>query len=196
MPKIKLHIEPIRHDPTMPTPRPGPGEAKMLDTPNLIDTPQVQIRLATTSAFSDLSFTDALADPLIALVNEADCTCERAFVQLMESASRVLFVSAVGKTCDTRRPALSARSASQQGHLRVRDKEKPDLQSDIVAASSTLDVEIPSEHSGLSKVWLVTDFCARHRIGSGEMERLTNLFGSSATADQLLSNARREAGFG
>lgn len=167
----------------------------MLETPNLIDTPQVQIRMATTSAFSDLSFTDALADPLIALVNEADCICERAFVQLMESASRVLFVSAFGKACGTRGPALSARSANQPGHLRVRD-ETPDLQSDIVTASPTQDDEILSENIGLSKVWLIAEFCARHRIGSDEMERLTNLFGSSATADQLLSNARREAGFG
>ncbi|NKL21815.1 hypothetical protein GFM07_22510 [Rhizobium leguminosarum bv. viciae] len=57
------------------------------------------------------------------------------------------------------------------------------------------DINLLLTNTGLSRIWLITDFCARHRIGSEEMERLNNLFVSSATADQLLSNARREPSF-
>lgn len=38
----------------------------------------------------ELTVTEAVADPLIALLNEADCICNHSFAQLMQSAARVL----------------------------------------------------------------------------------------------------------
>ena len=43
-------------------------------------------------SFSELSVEEAISDPLIALLNEADGVSERAFAQLLQSASRVLAV--------------------------------------------------------------------------------------------------------
>lgn len=76
--------------------------------PTSVDEPKVEIRMGTSSTFSDFSISDVIADPLIALVNEADCICERAFAQLMESASRVLFAS-TGSKLGTREKFLSLR---------------------------------------------------------------------------------------
>ena len=38
----------------------------------------------------DLTGAEAAADPLIRILNEADCICERSFAQLLESAARVI----------------------------------------------------------------------------------------------------------
>ncbi|MBB3461513.1 hypothetical protein [Rhizobium sp. BK377] len=51
------------------------------------------------------------------------------------------------------------------------------------------------EHDTLTKVWSVTEFCARHRIDGKEEKRLLQLFGTFATASELLHNARREPRF-
>jgi hypothetical protein len=47
----------------------------------------------------------------------------------------------------------------------------------------------------LTKVWSVEEFCDRHRIDKLERQRLLELFGSFATACELLHNARRESKF-
>lgn len=51
------------------------------------------------------------------------------------------------------------------------------------------------DHDALTKVWSVTEFCARHRIDGKEEKRLLLLFGAFATASELLHNARREPRF-
>jgi hypothetical protein len=47
----------------------------------------------------------------------------------------------------------------------------------------------------LTRVWSVAEFCDRHRIDDRERQRLLELFGSFATASELLHNARREPKF-
>ena len=51
------------------------------------------------------------------------------------------------------------------------------------------------DNDALTKVWSVTEFCARHRLDSREEKRLLQLFGSFATANELLYNAHREPKF-
>lgn len=51
------------------------------------------------------------------------------------------------------------------------------------------------DHDALTKVWSVTEFCARHRLDGQEEKRLLQLFGAFATASELLHNAKREAKF-
>ncbi|MDO3434971.1 hypothetical protein QWJ46_20035 [Rhizobium sp. CBN3] len=47
------------------------------------------------------------------------------------------------------------------------------------------------ETDDLTKIWSVTEFCARHRIDVEEQALLLKLFGPFATACELLHNARR-----
>lgn len=47
----------------------------------------------------------------------------------------------------------------------------------------------------LTKVWSVSEFCARHRIDDLERQRLLEMFGAFATACELLHNARRQPKF-
>ncbi|TLX07006.1 hypothetical protein [Rhizobium sp. MHM7A] len=51
------------------------------------------------------------------------------------------------------------------------------------------------ESEDLTKVWSVTEFCARHRIDAEEQALLLKLFGPFATACELLHNARRAPRF-
>ena len=53
----------------------------------------------------------------------------------------------------------------------------------------------PVSDDKLTKVWSVSEFCLRHRIEQAEKERLIQLFGTFATASELLNNARREPKF-
>ncbi|WP_168253923.1 hypothetical protein [Rhizobium leguminosarum] len=110
----------------------------MIANPNSLGASKVQIRIATLSAFSDLSIADAVADPLIALVNEADCICDRAFAQLLESASRVLFVGAAREVLDIEGASFPQLSASERGHLRASGSEPTDTE---IAPGSTGSVD-------------------------------------------------------
>ncbi|MEK1893276.1 MAG: hypothetical protein AAAB20_08375 [Rhizobium sp.] len=47
------------------------------------------------------------------------------------------------------------------------------------------------EQEGLRQVWSVRDFARRHRLDKEEEKRLLALFGSFATKQELLANARR-----
>ncbi len=47
------------------------------------------------------------------------------------------------------------------------------------------------ENSPLRRVRSVDDFCRRYRLGDDEKNRLTRLFGSFATEQELLTNATR-----
>ncbi|MBX5156479.1 hypothetical protein HJB89_04955 [Rhizobium sp. NZLR8] len=51
------------------------------------------------------------------------------------------------------------------------------------------------ETDELTKVWSVTEFCARHRIDTEEQALLLKLFGPFATACELLHNATRAPRF-
>ncbi|QND41074.1 hypothetical protein HB771_33685 (plasmid) [Rhizobium leguminosarum bv. viciae] len=51
------------------------------------------------------------------------------------------------------------------------------------------------ETDDLTKVWSVTEFCARHRIGTEEQALLLRLFGPFATASELIHNAKRAPRF-
>lgn len=48
--------------------------------------------------FSELSLTEAISDPLIGLLNEADNVDARSFAQLLQSASRVLEFRSVARS--------------------------------------------------------------------------------------------------
>ncbi|WP_413711690.1 hypothetical protein [Rhizobium sp. Rhizsp82] len=62
--------------------------------------------------------------------------------------------------------------------------------------------EVPMEHlkpeqigeDPLIRVWSLSDFCTRHRLDAKEQQRLMQLFGPFATANEL-HNARREPKF-
>lgn len=49
-------------------------------------------------AFSELPLTDAISDPLIGLLNEADNVDARSFAQLLQSASRVLEFRSIARS--------------------------------------------------------------------------------------------------
>ena len=51
------------------------------------------------------------------------------------------------------------------------------------------------ETDDLTKVWSVTEFCARHRIDTEEQALLLKLFGPFATASELIHLARRAPRF-
>lgn len=51
------------------------------------------------------------------------------------------------------------------------------------------------ETDDLTKVWSVTEFCARHRIDTEEQALLLRLFGPFATASELIHNAKRAPRF-
>lgn len=48
-----------------------------------------------------------------------------------------------------------------------------------------------AESNMATKVWSVTEFCARHRLEEEEETRLLQLFGPFATASELMHNAKR-----
>lgn len=60
--------------------------------------------------------------------------------------------------------------------------------------SSRIDIQ-KIENDSLRQVWSVSDFARRHRLDKDEEKRLTTLFGSFATKQELLSNAQRPCSF-
>nr|WP_028746719.1 hypothetical protein [Rhizobium mesoamericanum] len=51
------------------------------------------------------------------------------------------------------------------------------------------------ENEGLRQVWSVREFAHRHRLDKEEEKRLLALFGSFATKQELLANAKRPCVF-
>ncbi len=51
------------------------------------------------------------------------------------------------------------------------------------------------ENDSLRQVWSVSEFARRHRLDADEEKRLTALFGSFATKQELLANAQRPCQF-